>query len=110
MAEVIKTAAEAETEARVDWERVTATTEADIRRHAIKDGQDPDDDRPYVEPVESIRRRLGMSQAEFARTFHIPLATLKNWEQKRTWPDAPALALLQIVAHEPEAALRALAA
>ncbi len=107
-----KTAAEirAEGGGDVDWARVDATTEADIHRQMIEDGEDPDDDRPYVEPPESIRRRLGMSQAAFAKALRIPLATVKNWEQKRTQPDQPALALLRIVAREPEAAIRALAA
>ena len=108
MAEVRKTPSEARAEARADWARIDATTEADIRRHALEDGEDPSDDRPFVEPVESIRRRLGMSQAQFAAAIHVPLRTIQNWEQKRTRPDQPALALLRILAREPEAALKAL--
>ena len=33
-----------------------------------------------VPDVRAIRRGLHMSQHEFARTYRIPLATLKNWE------------------------------
>lgn len=79
-----------------------------MRRHALEDGETPDDDQPFIEPVESIRRRLGMSQAQFAAAIRVPLRTLQNWEQKRTRPDQPALALLRILAREPEAALKAL--
>jgi hypothetical protein len=39
-----------------------------------------------------------MSQQEFSRVYHIPLATLKNWEQSRRQPDAPAAAYLQAIA------------
>lgn len=108
MAEVRRTANEARREARANWERIDATSEAEMRRHAQEDGEDPDNDRPFVEPVESIRRRLGMSQAQFSAAIHVPLRTIQNWEQKRTRPDQPALALLRILAREPEAALKAL--
>src|SRR6266851_3691784 len=36
-----------------------------------------------VPDVKAIRRRLRMSQQEFAQVYRIPLATLKNWEQGR---------------------------
>jgi putative transcriptional regulator len=36
----------------------------------------------------------GLSQAQFAAQFHIPLATLKDWEQWRRQPQAAALAYL----------------
>jgi putative transcriptional regulator len=51
--------------------------------------------------VRAIRRRLQMSQHEFADAFRIPLATLKNWEQGRRAPDAPAAAYLQVIARRP---------
>ncbi|MND09587.1 hypothetical protein D3C83_330420 [compost metagenome] len=50
-----------------------------------------------------------MSQHEFARTYRIPLATLKNWEQGRRQPDAPAAAYLQVIAKRPREAREALA-
>jgi putative transcriptional regulator len=52
--------------------------------------------------VRAIRRRLHMSQHEFAGAFRIPLATLKNWEQGRRAPDAPAAAYLQAIARQPQ--------
>ena len=62
-----------------------------------------------VPDVRAIRRRLRMSQQEFARTYRIPLATLKNWEQGRRQPDAPASAYLQVIAKHPREARDALA-
>ena len=50
------------------------------------------------------------SIAEAAHYLRIPLATLRNWEQGRVLPDPAARSLLTIVARNPRAALRALAA
>ncbi|HEY1932903.1 MAG TPA: NadS family protein [Acetobacteraceae bacterium] len=58
--------------------------------------------------VRAIRRRLHMSQHEFASAFRIPIATLKNWEQGRRAPDAPAAAYLQAIARRPEVIREAL--
>ncbi len=53
--------------------------------------------------VRALRRRLGMSQSEFAARFGFQAATLKNWEQGRTRPDGPARVLLAVIARHPEA-------
>jgi len=55
-----------------------------------------------------IRRALGQTQEEFARTYRIPLDTLRDWEQGVAEPDAPARALLEVIACEPEVAAKAL--
>jgi len=34
-----------------------------------------------------IRRALGFTQEEFAARYHIPLGTLRDWEQGRAEPD-----------------------
>ena len=57
-----------------------------------------------VPDVRAIRKQLRMSQQEFARVYRIPLATLKNWEQGRRQPDAPAAAYLQAIAERPREA------
>jgi len=62
-----------------------------------------------VPDVRAIRRGLRMSQQEFSRIYRIPLATLKNWEQGRRQPDAPAAAYLQVIANRPREAREALA-
>jgi putative transcriptional regulator len=63
---------------------------------------------PIVPDVRAIRRNLKMSQQRFADTFHIPLPTLKNWEQGRRAPDAPAAAYLRVIARNPQAIQEAL--
>ena len=59
--------------------------------------------------VKAIRRRLGKSQAEFARMIGVSVSTLQNWEQGRRRPDGPARALLRVAAENPEAVAAALA-
>ncbi len=54
-----------------------------------------------VPDVRAIRRKLRLSQQEFARKYRIPLPTLKNWEQGRRQPDAPAAAYLHVIALRP---------
>jgi len=90
--------------------RMAATTEKDIRRHMAEDGYDAEEqvrDEDLISPA-VIRKRLGMSQREFAQAIHLPPATLQNWEQHRTAMDPATLALMTILAKEPTAALRAL--
>jgi len=53
-------------------------------------------DIPKLNPKE-IRSALGISQQEFSERFGIPLATLRNWEQGRTEPDAPTALLLYLI-------------
>jgi len=60
--------------------------------------------------VRRIRRRLGMSQTEFAARFGIAPGTLRDWEQRRKTPDGAARVLLMVIDKEPKAVLRALAA
>jgi len=94
-----------------DADRFDATTEKDIRRHMIEDGEDPDhflriedSHSPQV-----IRKRLGMTQEQFARALRIPLATLRNWEQGRNAIDPAARSLLIVLAHDPKKVLATLA-
>jgi putative transcriptional regulator len=51
--------------------------------------------------VKAIRRQLHMSQERFSDTYQIPLPTLKNWEQGRRMPDAPAVAYLSAITKIP---------
>ena len=61
-----------------------------------------------VPRVKTLRRALGLTQEEFAARYHIPLGTLRDWEQGRTEPDQPARAYLKAIAGDPEAVQRAL--
>jgi putative transcriptional regulator len=49
-----------------------------------------------------IRRALELTQEEFAVRYHIPLGTLRDWEQGRAEPDQPTRAYLTLIARDPE--------
>jgi putative transcriptional regulator len=94
----------------VDWTKIDATNEDDIRRHMIEDGEDPDADYPLEKSFSPhvIRKRIGMTQEQFASALGIPVATLRNWEQGRNMIDPAARALLLLVARDPQGTLAAL--
>jgi putative transcriptional regulator len=81
--------------------------------NAIAKGEaDPSTYRVYVPAsvdVRAVRRKLHMTQAEFAGRFAVPLATLRDWEQHRRTPEGPSRVLLTILDRDPEAVERALA-
>jgi len=58
--------------------------------------------------VKNIRSTVGMSQSEFASAFGISVSTLRHWERGDRTPHGPALVLLNVVAKEPNAVLKAL--
>jgi putative transcriptional regulator len=49
-----------------------------------------------------IRRALALTQEEFATRYHIPVGTLRDWEQGRAEPDQPTQAYLKVIARDPE--------
>jgi putative transcriptional regulator len=53
--------------------------------------------------VRQVRMKMKLSQAQFATRFGLPPATLRNWEQGRSQPDAPTRVLLAVIAKHPEA-------
>ncbi len=59
--------------------------------------------------VKRIRRKAGMSQAEFAHAFCINPRTLQEWEEGRRKPDATTRAYLAVIAKNRKAVLNALA-
>ena len=90
--------------------RMAATSEADIQRQIIEDGEDPEAEPRFLPPVlaQDVRKKLGLSQTAFANLLGIPVATLRNWEQNRFAMEPAARTLLTLIDREPEAALRAL--
>lgn len=58
--------------------------------------------------VKTIRKRLHVSQTQFAHLIGVSAATLRNWEQGRTYPEGAARALLKVAAHRPDTVLEAL--
>jgi len=51
--------------------------------------------------VTSLRRFVGLSQAQFALAMGISVQTLRNWELGRTRPDGAAIGFLRIAARHP---------
>jgi putative transcriptional regulator len=97
-----------------DWSRFDAMTDEERHAAAMADS----DARPMTEEewararpvprVSIIRRAFRLSQEEFAAQFHIPIGTLRDWEQGRKEPDAAAKAYLRVIASEPETVRKAL--
>jgi putative transcriptional regulator len=60
--------------------------------------------------VKAMRTRLRMTQAEFARRYHLNIARIRDWEQGRSQPEGAVRAYLLVIAREPQAVERALSA
>jgi putative transcriptional regulator len=101
---------------RTDWARVDAMTDEQVHAAAMADPDarlmTPEElaKARRVPRVRTLRRALGLTQEEFAARYHIPLGTLRDWEQGRTEPDQPARAYLKAIAGNPEGVSRALTA
>jgi putative transcriptional regulator len=98
-----------------DWARLDAMTDEEVVAAALSD---PDAQPLTPEQLSKMRRvsrlkvlrqRLGMTQMQFADAFHLPITTLRDWEQHRSTPDAPARALLLAIERDPELMRRLLA-
>jgi putative transcriptional regulator len=100
---------------RTDWSRLSAMTDDDVTAAALSDPDAQPRSREQlakmrrVSRVKALRQRLGMTQTEFAEAFHLPITTLRDWEQRRSVPDAPARALLLAIERNPEVMRRLLA-
>ena len=100
---------------RTDWARLDAMSD----KEATAAAQSDPDAQPLtperlaemrrVSRVKALRQRLGLTQAEFAEAFHLPITTLRDWEQRRSTPDAPARALLLAIERDPKVMRKLLA-
>lgn len=61
-----------------------------------------------VPQVKVMRRALKLSQEDFAARYHIPIGTLRDWEQGRSEPDQAARAYLTVIARVPDVVREAL--
>ncbi|MFT4027448.1 MAG: helix-turn-helix domain-containing protein [Novosphingobium sp.] len=52
--------------------------------------------------IKELRRRVGKTQAEFASTYHLPVGTVRDWEQGKRQPDASARVLLSLIQRDPK--------
>lgn len=97
-----------------DWRAFDAMTEQ--RRHAAALA-DPDCP-PATEAqlarahratdVKALRRRLDLTQEQFARRFQLSLGAVRDWERGIAQPDHAARALLRVIAFDPALVERAL--
>ena len=54
----------------------------------------------------AVRAATRKTQADFAASFHLPIGTVRDWEQGRRRPDAPARVLLAMIEADPATAQR----
>jgi putative transcriptional regulator len=101
-------------EDKTDWKRLREMTDEEVLAGALSDP----DAQPLTENdfarmkrvprIRTLRRALGLTQDEFASRYHIPLGTLRDWEQGRCEPDQTARAYLTVIARDPQGVMRAL--
>jgi putative transcriptional regulator len=58
--------------------------------------------------VRRLRRKLGLSQNEFAQRYGFTPARIRDWEQGRSHPDGAVRAYLLVIQRDPNAVERAL--
>ena len=97
-----------------DWDAIDALTDEELTAAALADpdaqpiplGTDEELAKIGLHRqvnVKRLRERLGLTQEAFAATYRIPVGTLRDWEQRRKNPDAPARAYLTVIERNPEA-------
>jgi putative transcriptional regulator len=64
--------------------------------------------RPHAVDVAELRRRLGLTQDQFAGRFGFSVATLRHWERGDRSPQGAALVLLNVIERNPAAVLEAM--
>jgi len=97
-----------------NWRAFDAMSEEERHRAAVSDP----DAQPASEAqlararrvpsVRALRQKLKLTQQEFAARFHLPLGTVRDWEQGAHRPDKAAQVLLTVIARDPDAVARAL--
>jgi putative transcriptional regulator len=99
---------------KTDWRAFDAMSKEERHQAALSDP----DSQPATEAqlararriptVRALRRKLKLTQEEFAARFHLPLGTVRDWEQGAHRPDKAAQVLLTVIAKDPDAVARAL--
>lgn len=59
--------------------------------------------------IRKTRTDLGLSQSEFASRFHVPVGTLRDWEQARVTPPDFAIAYVRVIRQHPDIVANAVA-
>jgi putative transcriptional regulator len=99
---------------KTDWRSFDAMSEEERHRAALSDP----DAAPATEAelqragrvpsVRALRKKLNLTQEEFAARFHLPLGTVRDWEQGAHRPDQAARVLLTVIEKDPDGVARAL--
>jgi putative transcriptional regulator len=99
---------------KTDWRAFDAMSEVKRHRAALADPDCPPASKAQlarvrrVPTVGALRKKLNLTQEEFAARFHLPLGTVRDWEQGAHRPDKAAQVLLTVIANDPDAVARAL--
>ena len=99
---------------KTDWRAFDARSEEERHRAAVSDSDAPPATDAQlararrVPSVRALRKKLNLTQEEFAARFHLPLGTVRDWEQGAHRPDKAAQVLLRVIARDPDAVARAL--
>ncbi len=96
-----------------NWAAFDALTEEEITAAALSDPNtvvltDEELREARIPNVKEIRQKLHLTQEQFAEQFHVPIGTLRDWEQGVTIPDKAARNYLRVIAKNPQAVLEAL--
>ncbi|QQR36520.1 helix-turn-helix domain-containing protein [Devosia oryziradicis] len=59
--------------------------------------------------IRMTRTGLGLSQAEFASRFQVPVGTLRDWEQARVTAPDFAVAYVRVIGQHPDLVAKAVA-
>jgi putative transcriptional regulator len=99
---------------KTDWRVFDAMSDEQRHRAALSDP----DAAPAAEAqlqrarrmpsVRALRNKLNLTQEEFAARFHLPLGTVRDWEQGAHRPDQAARVLLTVIERDPDGVARAL--
>lgn len=105
---------ESQPESQTDWAYLAAMTGEEARRNALADPDNPPLTQDQlarmwrVPNLRHLRRRLDLTQEEFARQFHIGLYTVRDWEAGTRRPDSVAKTYLRVIEAIPDAVRQAL--
>jgi putative transcriptional regulator len=97
-----------------DWRNFDSMSEEERHRAARSDPDCPPASEAQlararrVPTVRALREKMKLTQEEFAARFHLPLGTVRDWEQGAHRPDKAAQVLLTVIANDPDAVMRAL--
>lgn len=107
---------------KIDWAKIDATSDEGIDAQIAADADtapsfsadeilaaarriEPSD----VVDVQTLRNRLGLSQAAFAARYGFSVDAIRQYERKRRVPSGAIRTLLTVISREPDAVTRALA-